>query len=156
VLFRSYFFEEPGFWLNWKRVAELRLDGERVKRELRDTLLAMKHYGIAEVWTSSEMVSRDTAPSRLEELMRGSYRSDRSGDVLIALRSGWMWHWGSNSTTHGQPVENDMHVPLMFWGKGVKPGRYEGDASPLDIARTIARYLGTDAGGRASHVLPCF
>jgi hypothetical protein len=88
--------------------------------------------------------------------MRRSYRSDRSGDVLVALRPGWMWTWGSNSTTHGQPVENDMHVPLMFWGAGVKAGRYEVEASPLDLARTLATLVGTDAGGRTSRALPCF
>jgi predicted AlkP superfamily pyrophosphatase or phosphodiesterase len=151
-----YFFEEPGLWLNWKRVAELGLDAEHVKRALRDVVREMKHHGIADAWTNSEMLTDDPKASRLRQLMRVSYRSDRSGDVLIALRPGWIWMWGSNSTTHGQPVENDMHVPLMFWGAGVKPGRYETDASPLDLARTLGALFGVEAGGRASHALPCF
>jgi predicted AlkP superfamily pyrophosphatase or phosphodiesterase len=151
-----FFFEEPGLWLNWKRVSELHLDGERVKRALRDVLREMKHHGVADAWTNTEMLVGDAQASRIQQLMRVSWRSDRSGDVLIALRPGWIWMWGSNSTTHGQPVENDMHVPLMFWGTGVKPGTYEIDASPLDLARTIGTVFGVDAGGRASHALPCF
>lgn len=149
-----YFFEEPGLWLNWKRIAELKLDGERVKRALRDVLLEIN--GIAEVWTNTEMRASDANASRRKQLMRASWRPDRSGDVLMALRPGWIWMWGSNSTTHGQPVENDMHVPLMFWGTGVKPGLYEVDASPLDIARTLGTIFGVEAGGRASRALPCF
>ena len=151
-----FFFEEPGLWLNWKRISELQLDGERVKRALRDVLRAMKHHGVDDAWTNTEMLAGDARASRIQQLMRVSWRSDRSGDVLIALRPGWIWMWGSNSTTHGQPVENDMHVPLMFWGTGVKPGIYDIDASPLDLARTIGMVLGVDAGGRASHALPCF
>ncbi len=151
-----YFFEEPSLWINWKRVAELRLDGERVKRTLAGVVRAMKHHGIDDAWTSTEMLSADARASRNLQLMRASYRSDRAGDVLMTLRPGWIWMWGSNSTTHGQPVDNDMHVPLMFWGAGVKPGIYDADASPLDIARTIGKVFGVDAGGRASNALPCF
>ena len=151
-----YFFEEPSLTLNWKRVSELQLDGERVKRALRDVLRDMKQHGIADAWTNTEMLVADANASKIRQLMRVSWRSDRSGDVLIALRPGWIWMAGSNSTTHGQPVENDMHVPLMFWGAGVKPGLYDLDASPLDLARTIGAVFGVEAGGRASHALPCF
>jgi hypothetical protein len=151
-----YFFEEPGFWLNWRRIAELRLDGERVKRALRDSLRSMKDHGIDDAWTNSEMLAEYPNAGRAERLMRASFRSDRSPDVLMALRTGWIWMWGSNSTTHGQPVENDMHVPLMFWGGGITRGTYaEVDASPLDVAATLGRVLAVEAGGRTSRVLPC-
>ncbi|HYH06209.1 MAG TPA: alkaline phosphatase family protein [Thermoanaerobaculia bacterium] len=150
-----YFFEEPGLWLNWKRIDALGLDGERVRIALRDVLRAMKHHGIDDVWTSTEMLTPNPHASRVEELMRASFRSDRSGDVLIALRPGWMWHWGSNSTTHGQPVENDMRVPLMLWGSGIEPGVYDVESSPLDLARTLGALMDVDAGGRTSRVLPC-
>jgi predicted AlkP superfamily pyrophosphatase or phosphodiesterase len=150
------FFEEPSLWLNWKRVEELRLDPERVKRALRDVLLAMKDHGIDNAWTNTQLLTPDPNASRIRQLMRASYRSDRAGDVLMALRPGWIWMWGTNSTTHGQPVDNDMHVPLMFWGAGVKRGMYDVDASPLDLARTLGAILGIDAGGRTSHALPCF
>src|SRR5690349_7613338 len=82
-----FFFEEPGLYLNWKRVEELHLDGERVKIALRDVLRDMKDHGIADAWTSTEMLTPD--PSRLRRLMRDSWRSDRAADVLMALRPGW-------------------------------------------------------------------
>ncbi|HEX6640649.1 MAG TPA: alkaline phosphatase family protein, partial [Thermoanaerobaculia bacterium] len=100
-----FFFEEPSLWLNWKRIAELHLDPERVKRALRDVLLAMKKHGIADAWTNTQLLTPDANASRVQQLMRASYRSDRAGDVLMALRPGWIWMWGSNSTTHGQPVD---------------------------------------------------
>ncbi len=150
-----YFFEEPGLWLNWPRVEALRLDPERTKRALRDVMRSLRHHGLADAWTSTELQTPNANASRTEQLMRASYREDLSGDVVMALRPGWIWHWGSNSTTHGQPVENDLRVPLMFWGAGIKPGVYEVEASPLDVAPTIGRVVGVTAGGRTSRVLPC-
>lgn len=149
-----YLFDEPALWLNWPRVEALGLDGERVKRALRDTLLSMTHHGFAGVWTNTEILTPDAGDTALERLMRESYRSDRSGDVLMALRPGWMWHWGSNSTTHGQPVEADLHVPLLLWGGGIRPGIYDVEASPLDLAATLGALAGVRAGGRTSRVLP--
>jgi arylsulfatase A-like enzyme len=150
-----YFFEEPSLYVNWRRVAELQLEPERVKRALRDVLRGMQSHGFADAWTNTELLGPDPGASATKRLMRSSFRADRSGDVLMALRPGWIWMWGSNSTTHGQPVENDLHVPLLFWGAAVKRGVYDVDASPIDIAPTVGRVLGVTAGGNDAHVLPC-
>jgi len=150
-----YFFEEPAIDINWKRVSALHLDGERVKRALRDVIAGMKANGVAGAWTNTELLMNDPKASPVEQLMRAAFRADRSGDILIALRPGWIWTWGSNSTTHGQPVDNDVHVPLLFYGAGIKHGVYDGEASPLDLAKTLGALLGVEAGGRTSHVLPC-
>jgi hypothetical protein len=100
-----FFFEEQMLYLN------PRLRTERVKRAVRDAVRELD--GVAGAWTNTEP---------LPPLVRNSFHAERSGDVLVTLRPGWIWMWGSNSTTHGQPVEADLHVPLMFWGAGVKPG----------------------------------
>jgi hypothetical protein len=133
------FFEEAMLYLNPQ------FRDERTRRALRDAVRELN--GVAEAWTVSDP---------LPPLIRNSFDAERSGDVLIALRPGWIWMWGSNSTTHGQPVEDDLRVPLMFWGTGVKPGLYESDASPLDLARTLGALLGVEAGGTQSHHLPSF
>jgi predicted AlkP superfamily pyrophosphatase or phosphodiesterase len=148
-----YFFEEPGLWLNWPRVEALHLEPERTRRALRDVMRSLKHHGLDDAWTNTDLLAPNPHASRAEQLMRESFRSDRSGDVLMALRPGWIWGWGSNSTTHGQPVENDLHVPLLLWGKGVKPGIYDREASPLDLAKTLGALVGVDAGGRTSRDL---
>jgi hypothetical protein len=131
------FFEEPMLYLN------PRFRDARTKRALRDAVRELD--GVANAWTHDEP---------LPPLMRNSVHPQRSGDVLIALRPGWIWMWGSNSTTHGQPVEADLHVPLIFWGTGIAPGVHGVEASPLDITATLAQILGVQAGGPQSRVLP--
>jgi len=146
-------YEEPALYINWDRVRELKLDGERVKRALRDAALHIK--GIGHAFTSSElMIANPNAPG-VERAVRNSFRADRSGDVIMALRAGYIWDYGGTGTSHGQPVEDDQHVPVLLWGRGIVPGTYDQPVAPTDLARTLGALVGVDAGGPQSIVLPC-
>lgn len=43
---------------------------------------------------------------------------------------------------HGLPYDNDAHVPVIFYGPWVKPGRYSERALVADMAPTLARIAG--------------
>jgi hypothetical protein len=43
---------------------------------------------------------------------------------------------------HGSPYEYDRHVPLVFFGAGVRPGRSAEPARTVDLAPTLARLAG--------------
>src|SRR4029077_14254589 len=146
------FFEEPSLYLNWDRVRALQLDGERVKRALRDVTLATP--GVGSALTNSELMAANPNPSEVERAVRLSFRADRSGDVIVELKKNWIWGYGNPNTTHGQPLPDDQHVPLLLWGAAIKPARYDQRVSPIDIARTVATLLGFDAGGVDAQVLP--
>jgi hypothetical protein len=147
------FFEEPSLYLNWDRVAALKLDGEQVKRALRNVTLAIP--GVSSVFTNSELMTAKSNPSDIERAVRASFRADRSGDVIVELKKNWIWSYGNPNTTHGQPLPDDQHVPMLFWGAAVRPARYEQRASPIDIARTLGALFGFDAGGPDAQILPC-
>jgi hypothetical protein len=146
------YFEEPAIYLNWRRIAELKLDGEKVKRAYRDA--ARKLKGVRDAFTNSELLTMLPPKSETEAAMRLSFRADRSGDVLMALTPGYIWDYSGTGTTHGQAVENDQRVPLMFWGTGIVARHFDSDAAPTDIARTIGSLLGFEAGSANSRVLP--
>ena len=42
-------------------------------------------------------------------------------------------------TTHGSPNADDQHVPILFYGRGVKPGIYTQPATPADSRRRWPR-----------------
>jgi hypothetical protein len=140
------FFEEPTLWLNSARIEELGLDPATARKALRDAARTLD--GVANAWTVDD--------PEIPLLVRNALHPSRSGDVVLTLRPGWIWMWGSNSTTHGQPVEADLHVPLMLYGPGIRFGVYEGEASPMDLAPTLGRLLGIDAGGVHAKPLPVF
>jgi len=67
-----------------------------------------------------------------------------AGVVLVASpQPGSVWDIpNAPIAMHGQPSDDDAHVPIIFWGRGVKRGIYRGRANTVDIAPTLGRLLG--------------
>jgi hypothetical protein len=148
------YFEEPALYLNWARVAAAHLDSERVKRSLRDA--AKQIHGIRTAFTSSELIAVNPQSSAIETAMRLSFRADRSGDVLVTLKPGYIWKYSADTgTTHGQAVDDDQHVPLLFFGRGITEGTWSDEVAPTFLAKTIGALVNVDAGGVETRVLPC-
>jgi hypothetical protein len=68
----------------------------------------------------------------------------RSGDIVLVPKPGWIFVGDAapDGTTHGTPHPYDVHVPVLFYGAGIRPGQYDDDAAPIDIAPTLARITG--------------
>lgn len=47
-----------------------------------------------------------------------------------------------NFATHGLPHDPDTQVPVLFWGAGISPGHRSGEARVVDIAPTLAAWIG--------------
>ncbi|HTG99688.1 MAG TPA: alkaline phosphatase family protein [Vicinamibacterales bacterium] len=98
--------------------------------------------GIAAAYTADE-VSASGARSSSDSLKRAAalnYFPGRSGDVIIVPRENWIL--STSATTHGTLYPYDQHVPVIFYGAGVKKGRFAVEASPADIAPTLAALVG--------------
>jgi hypothetical protein len=147
------YFEEPAVYLNWTRIHELKLDPERVKRAVRDAAKGLK--GVRTAFTNSDLLAVNKQAEGVELAMRLSFRADRSGDVLIALKPGYIWNYGDTGTTHGQAVDDDQHVPLLLFGDGIRPGTWDDDVAPTFLARSLGALFGVEAGGMETQVLPC-
>src|SRR5262249_58892193 len=68
--------------------------------------------GVARVFRDDEL--RDPAAARdpLQRAAALSYVAGRSGDLVIALKPGWML--APTGTTHGSANIEDQRVPLLF------------------------------------------
>ena len=108
--------------------------------------------GIQRVFRSEEV--RGAAKSH-DPLLRAaalSYFPGRSGDLIFAAKPGWMISAGG--TTHGSATPDDQRVPVMFMGRGIKPGKYQQPATPADLAPTLAAVIGFSMKADG-HPLPC-
>ena len=100
------------------------------------------------VWTD-EMAAAPADDATLAAVRR-SFVAGRTGDVTLIYEPHWIPQ--STGTTHGGPWEYDQRVPLLFYGAGIRPGRYATAAGPLDLAPTLAQVAGIKlarADGRA-------
>ena len=56
--------------------------------------------------------------------------------------------WGGTVASHGSAYDHDSHVPLIFYGAGVKPGRHSEFVRTVDIGPTIGDLVGVQATER--------
>ena len=92
-----------------------------------------------------------TDPDPIRRAAALSYHEGRSGDLIIVPRERWIL--SSSATTHGTLYAYDQRVPIFFMGAGVKAGRYAGDATPADIAPTLAALARIQVAAGDGHVL---
>ena len=111
----------------------------------------VKQPGIARVFTAVELAEGAQSPDPQLRAAALSYVPHRSGDLVISLKPGWML--STVGTTHGSATADDQRVPVVFFGRGIKPGKYTSAASPADVAPTLAQIAGITLPDAEGHAL---
>lgn len=105
----------------------------------------LKQNGIAKAVTSTALKNTEFTDRILANAQRG-FNQTRSGNVLFVLESGWVpFYKNHKGTTHGSPYHYDTHVPLLWYGAGIKKGETDREIMIPDIAATIAQLLNIQA-----------
>ena len=103
------------------------------------TSLLQQVPGIARV-LSQESLADASLPLALKNRLINGYNSRRSGDMIIVPQPGWKT--GSlNGADHGLLYPYDTHIPLLFMGWKIRPGRTDRLVNMTDIAPTLAALL---------------
>ncbi|MDM1406225.1 alkaline phosphatase PafA [Myroides sp. DF42-4-2] len=81
-------------------------------------------------------------PQMLRERIVNGYNYKRSGAIQIILEPQWFSGvQDGKGTTHGSWNSYDAHIPAVFLGWGVKPGKTTRQTHMTDIAPTLAQIL---------------
>lgn len=80
-------------------------------------------------------------PEPLKSMIINGYNFKRSGGVQIVLDPGWFETYGKTGTTHGTWNPYDTHIPLVWYGWGIKQGKTNQKVNMTDIAPTLAGLL---------------
>ena len=118
--------------------------GGKSPRELEEIVaeLIRGSTGIAAAFTRSDILSGRLPDSDITRKVKNGYHPDRSPDVVYVPLPYWLE--GTGTASHGTPYNYDTHVPLIFFGAGLTPGRVDRQVDTMDLAPTIARILGTN------------
>ncbi len=79
-------------------------------------------------------------PQVLREKLANGFFYNRSGDIQIVLKPGYI-DGNDKGTTHGLWYPYDAHIPLLWYGYGIKQGSSNREVYMHDIASTIAALL---------------
>jgi arylsulfatase A-like enzyme len=96
-----------------------------------------KQPGVLRVIPTAGLEHKRTSSDPIERAAALGYFPGESGDVEVLLKQNWI-NSESSAATHGTLHPYDRHVPVLFFGKGIREGRYRDAASPADLAPTLA------------------
>ena len=136
-------------YLNDEVISEMNLNKSKVVNELVKILESFdfisKAYTADFILGSSELIE-------YEKLIQNGYHNERSGDIALILKENVIFYNGKG-TTHGSGYNYDTHVPLIFYGYGIKKGETLNHTEIPDIAPTISKLLGLEMKNSTGKVL---
>ncbi len=113
------------------------LNVEDVSAKLANELIS--YETIHRTVTANTLQNTEFSTGILKRLQKG-YNQKFSGDVLWIPNPSTIWG-GETGTTHGSGFNYDSHVPILFYGKGIKTGISKRRVSITDIAPTLSNLL---------------
>ena len=128
-----------GFYIDHELARERAVDIGEIASELSQALEQCP--GIDKAFTAAQLDSQELADDPLARLVRNSYHSERSPDVMIVTQEGSLLS-RSSLASHGTPWRYDSHVPLIFRLPNTEPVTVEETAHTIDLAPTLAPLLG--------------
>jgi predicted AlkP superfamily pyrophosphatase or phosphodiesterase len=126
-------------YLDRKLMAEKKADAAEAERVAGDAALGVP--GIANYFTRTQIMNGEMPPGVVGQRISNGFNPARSGDVWLVTKPFDFLAEGEIATTHGSPYNYDTHVPMILFGPGIRPNRYYGECSPVDIAPTISALL---------------
>src|SRR6266480_1187773 len=99
--------------------------------------------GVARVTRPADLSRADTASDPVARRWLHQLPPDAGVVLTMTLQAGSVWDIPNLPIAmHGQPSDDDSHVPIILWGRGVRRGSIAGRMNTVDIAPTLAVLLG--------------
>ncbi len=126
-------------YLNRKVINDNNLDIGLVKAYIIDYLNGIK--GVSGAYDVTGLMA--SQGSYLEtRIISAGLNSSRSGDIVFTMPPGWLHQsYKYRGTGHGSQYSYDTHVPMLFYGKGIKAGVSVRYLPITSIAPTLSMLL---------------
>jgi predicted AlkP superfamily pyrophosphatase or phosphodiesterase len=128
-------------FLNKSKIDSLGLDKNNIADKLVEEIINFD--GIYKVVTAKTLQTTRFTDGIISSLQNG-YNQKLSGDVLMIPYPATLTR-GRTGTSHGSGYSYDTHIPMIFYGNGIKKGVSKKKYEIIDIAPTIANLLRIEA-----------
>ncbi|MCW9707090.1 alkaline phosphatase PafA [Fodinibius salsisoli] len=138
-------------YLNHELLQENEIDLKSMQRDVADFL---RQFEAVQSTNTAYNFQYKNYSGDYQEMYQRGYQHDRSGDVYIQLKPGWLDSSYGTGTSHGSPYNYDTHVPLLFYGWNIPHGATNQKTVIPQIAPTISAILNIGfPNGSAAEVL---
>jgi predicted AlkP superfamily pyrophosphatase or phosphodiesterase len=138
------FFYRPYIYLNDAKISAAKLDYAQVEQAIANALTDLNGIELA---VSTKSLATQKGSPLLKKVRRNQHVT-RSGDIYIIQEPYWfLFDEGPIPAMHGSPWRYDTHVPIIFAGPGIDAQTVHRLAHPVDVAPTIAAFLGMTSPG---------
>ena len=115
-------------------------DGKDIAAIKKLVIKTLKQYDYIIAAFATEDIAVTSLPELQKKMMINGYNPKRSGDIQFTFKPGYFDGW-DKGTTHGLWNPYDAHIPLLWFGWKVKPGKSNREVYMTDISPTIAAML---------------
>jgi len=136
-------YDHPYVYLNLEVIEKNNLNVAEVEKAVAAQLIQFK--GIAQAVSSSALREADLPDTAINRAILNNFNPNRSGDIYIVFEPHWFIRDFDGlhvASTHGSPWSYDTYVPIAFGGMDIPAQRVVRRVGVVDIAATLAAYLG--------------
>jgi hypothetical protein len=123
--------------LNHGAIDSLKLNEDSITKTIVN--YSQQRKEIAQAFATKE-IYKAPVTSKQKEMFQNGYFPQRSGDIQFVLKPGYV-DGNGKGTTHGLWNPYDAHIPLLWYGWGIKKGNTNRETYMTDIAATLSALL---------------
>jgi predicted AlkP superfamily pyrophosphatase or phosphodiesterase len=125
------------YFLNDSIISEKEINKKELKKYIISFLAKQPS-----VYNAVDMtdISNSSLPANLKTVLNNSYNPKFSGDIQIIFKPAGIDSWRTGAT-HGLWNPYDSHIPLLWFGWKIKPGKLHRETYMTDIAPTVSALL---------------
>ena len=129
---------ERQIYLNRILIEDSGISLEEVQKKAARFIVQLS--GVSTAYPHSAFEINDFGEGNLKRIIN-NFSPQRTGDVIITFKPGWIEKTGDYATNHNSPYEYDSHVPLIWYGWSVDRGVVTRKVNMADIAPTLSSLL---------------
>jgi len=136
-------YEHPYLYLSPEVMGDASINRQDLENAVVREL--MKFPGVSLAVSSTALQAGNLPDTFLYRAVLNNFNAKRSGDVYIVFEPYWFindFETLKVASTHGSPWRYDTYVPIVFAGMGLKPGKVYRQVQTVDLATTLAAYIG--------------
>ena len=128
-------------YLNYPNLDSLKISAIKISEKIAWFIRQQKH--VQYVYTRDQLQGADIG-NQIGKYLQNGFHQRLSGDIAYILNPATI-AYPTKGSQHGSPQSYDTHVPLLFYGKGIKHGSTFTKTKVIDIAPTICALLNIES-----------